>query len=73
VKRGKLLKKQDFPTPSRALWRLAYEGMISWRRVAKSRHTQVLAAATVKCSRSVVEKQHSLQRGNAAAPGTQIQ
>lgn len=53
--------------PSRAPWRFAYGIMISWRRVAKSRRAQALAGATVKCSRTVVGKQHSLLRGNDAA------
>src|SRR6266446_9833460 len=55
---------QDFPSPSRAPWPSAYEGMISSRGVAKKRRTQELAGMRVKCSLSVATKQQSWQGGN---------
>src|SRR5712691_4957401 len=55
---------QDFPSPSRAPWPSAYEGMISSRGVAKKRRAQELAGMTVKCSLSVASKQQSWQGGN---------
>src|SRR3981189_3028722 len=56
--------KHDFPSPSRAPWPSAYEGMISWRGVAKKRRAQELASMTVKSSLSVATKQQSLRGGN---------
>src|SRR6266403_831025 len=50
---------QDFPSPSRAPWPSAYEGMISPRGVAKKRRAQELAGMRVKCSRNVVLEQQS--------------
>src|SRR5229473_2697920 len=58
---------QDFPSPSRAPWPSAYEGMISWRGVAKKRRAQELAGMTVKCSLSVATRQQSLRGGNHLA------
>jgi hypothetical protein len=55
---------QDFPSPSRAPWLSAYEGMISWRGVAKKRRAQDLAGMTVKSSVSVAAKQQSWRGGN---------
>src|SRR6266446_3849034 len=55
---------QDFPSPSRAPWPSAYEGMISSRGVAKKRRTQELAGIRVKCSRNVVITQQSWHDGN---------
>src|SRR6266404_6063390 len=55
---------QDFPSPSRAPWPLAYEGMISWRGVAKKRRAQELAGIAVKSSVSVATAQQSWHRGN---------
>src|SRR5882762_1072954 len=55
---------QDFPSPSRAPWLSAYEGMISWRGVAKKRRAQDLAGMTVKSSVSVATKQQSWRGGN---------
>src|SRR4030081_3299397 len=55
---------QDFPSPSRAPWPSAYEGMISWRGVAKKRRAQDLAGMTVKSSVSVASKQQSWRGGN---------
>src|SRR5260370_23466753 len=55
---------QDFPSPSRAPWLSAYEGMISARGVGKKRHTQELAGMTVKCSLSVATKPQSWRGGN---------
>src|SRR6266404_1692566 len=55
---------QDFPLPSRAQWPSAYEGMISWRGVAKKRRAQEVAEMRVKCSESVAAGQQSWRRGN---------
>src|SRR5258706_12979595 len=55
---------QDFPSPSRAPWLSAYEGMISSRGVAKKRRAQELAGMTVKCSLSVATKPQSWRGGN---------
>jgi hypothetical protein len=55
---------QDFPSPSRAPSLSAYEGMISWRGVAKKRRAQDLAGMTVKSSVSVASKQQSWRGGN---------
>src|SRR3982074_2906000 len=44
---------RDSPSPSRAPWPSAYEGMISWRGVAKKRRRQELAEITVKSSPTV--------------------
>src|SRR6266849_1003896 len=57
-------KCKDFPSPSRAPWPSAYEGMISSRGVAKKRRAQELAGMTVKCSLSVASKQQSWPSGN---------
>src|SRR3979409_403409 len=61
--------KHDFPSPSRAPWPLAYEGMISWRGVAKKRRAQGLAEMRVKCSQIVVRKQQSWPCGNHTVAG----
>src|SRR5438552_16597224 len=50
---------QDFPSPSRAPWPSAYEGIISSRGVAEKRRAQELAGMTVKCSLSVATKPQS--------------
>src|ERR1700693_371187 len=55
---------QNFPSPSRAAWPSAYEGMISSRGVAKKRRAQVLAAFEVKCSQGVAAAQQSWRGGN---------
>jgi hypothetical protein len=57
-------KRPDSPSPSRAPWPSAYEGMISSRGVAKKRRAQVLAAVTVKSSPSVAAKQQWWRNGN---------
>src|SRR6202035_1210061 len=61
VRPGKtdLGKRPSLPSPSRAPWPSAYEGMISWRGVAKKRRAQEVAAMRVKCSPSVAMKQQS--------------
>src|ERR1700737_1043547 len=61
-------KMQDFPSPSRAPWPSAYEGMISWRGVAKKRRAQEVAGIAVKSSVSVATAQQSWRAGNSAAP-----
>src|SRR5258706_10544896 len=58
---------QDFPSPSRAAWPSAYEGMISPRGVAKKRRAQELAGMRVKCSRNVVLEQQSWLGSNHRA------
>src|SRR5713101_7459924 len=58
---------QDFPSPSRAPWPSAYEGMISSRGVAKKRRAQELAGMRVKCSLSVASMQQSWRGGNHLA------
>src|SRR5437660_9949771 len=57
-------KCKDFPSPSRAPWPSAYEGMVSWRGVAKKRRAQDLAGMTVKCSLSVASKPQWWRCGN---------
>src|ERR1700730_12324881 len=66
VRPGKtdLGKRPSLPSPSRAPWPSAYEGMISWTGVAKKRRAQEVAAMRVKCSLSVATEQQSWRGSN---------
>src|SRR5450755_4723134 len=59
-----LTKRPHFPSLSRAPWPSAYEGMISWRGVAKKRRLPRRGGIRVKCSLGVAVEQRSWRSGN---------